>query len=130
MLSTGGTGGRRRPHIPDKTKWELYETNNNKTTIFLSTSLEQEKYNEKSFSSVSELEISDDDDDICEKDKSIRRDTHHICNLNKVECSINQNLKYHHHVNDFIQYCATLDDRYKSYPTCILSLNKKQEKIR
>ena len=26
LLSTGGIGGQRRPHIPEKTKWELYET--------------------------------------------------------------------------------------------------------
>ena len=103
MLNTGCTGGLRRPHIPDKTKWELYETNNNKTTILLPTSLEREKHNEKAFSSVSELKISDDDDIINEKDKSIRRGTHHICNLNNVECSINQNLKCYCHVNDFIQ---------------------------
>ena len=55
----------------------------------LPTSLEREKHNEKYFSSVSELEISDDDDDINEKAKSIKRGTHHICNLNKVECFIN-----------------------------------------
>ena len=41
LLNTGGTGGCRRPHIPDKTKWKLYETHNNKTTTLLPTSLER-----------------------------------------------------------------------------------------
>ena len=58
---------------------------NNKTTILLPTSFEREKHNEKTFTSVSELVIiSDDDDGINEKDKSISRGIHHICNLNKV----------------------------------------------
>ena len=91
----------------------MYETNNNKTKVLLPTSLEREKHNEKYFSSVSELERSDDDDAIDKKDKRIRRGTHHIYNLNKVECSINQNLKCYCHVNAFIQYCASLDEKYK-----------------
>ena len=41
LLDTGGIGGLRRPHIPDKSKWELYETNSNKTTILLPTRLEK-----------------------------------------------------------------------------------------
>ena len=41
LLDTGCIGGLRRPHIPDKSKWELYETNSNKTTILLPTSLER-----------------------------------------------------------------------------------------
>ena len=80
----------------------------------LPTRLERERQNEKSFASVSEIEnISDDDDEVIQEDKNIRRGTHHICNLNKVESSIDQNLKCYCRVNDFIQYCTTLDDKYK-----------------
>ena len=75
--------------------------------------LERERQNEKAFASVSEIEnISDDHNDIQEDNKT-RRGTHHICNLNKVESSIDQNLKCYCRVNDFIQYCTTLDDKYK-----------------
>ena len=117
LLKTGGSGGDQRPEIPDKSKWNLYAKENNGTTIMLPTRLERERQNEKSFASVSEIEnISDDYDKVIQEYKNIRRGTHHICNLNKVECTINENLKCYCHVDAFIQYCGSLDDKFIELP--------------
>ena len=83
----------------------------------LPTRLKQERQNEKDFARVSEIEsISDTDDEVIQEDKKIRRGTHHICNLNKVECAINENLKFYCHVDAFIQYCGSLDDKFIELP--------------
>ena len=83
----------------------------------LPTRLKQERQNEKDFARVSEIEsISDTDDEVIQEDKKIRRGTHHICNLNKVECAINENLKCYCHVDAFIQYCGSLDDKFTELP--------------
>ena len=117
LLKTGGSGGNQRPEIPDKIKWNLYAKENNGTTIMLPTRLERERQNEKAFASVSEIEnISDDEDEVIQEDKKIRRGTRHICNLNKVECTINENFKCYCHVDTFIQYCEYLDNKFKELP--------------
>ena len=128
MLKTGDSRGNQRSERPDKSKWNLYAKENNGTTIMLPTRLEQERQNEKAFASVSEIEnISDDDDEVIQEDKKIRRGTHHICNLNKVEYTINENLKCYYHVDDFIQYCGSLDDKFKELPD-LYSKFKKEKK--
>ena len=93
----------------------------------LPTGLQRERQNEKSFASVSEIEnISYDYDKVIQEYKNIRRGTHHICNLNKVECTINENFKCYCHVDTFIQYCGSLDDKFKAFPDLYTKFKKEK----
>ena len=56
--------------------------------------------------------------------------THSICNLNKLEDYMNQNLCYNYHVDnillDFIGYCSSIDNKY----TKLAELHAKYKYVR
>ena len=87
-LKRGGSGGKTRLYRPDKSKKNLY-AKENITTINLPTRLERERLNRKAFATVSEIvNTSVDDEEIIEEDNK-KQGTHHICNIKKIESSIN-----------------------------------------
>ena len=103
LLKTGGSGRRKRLDIPNKSKWNLY-AKENRATIYLPTRLERERQNRKAFASVSEMvKKSVDDEELIEEDNNVKQDTRHICNINKIQSTINENLKCYCHVDGFIE---------------------------
>ena len=115
LLKTGGSGGQKRLYRPDKSKWNL-NAKENLTTLNLPTRLERERLNRKAFASVSEIvNTSVDDEEVIEEDNK-KQGTHHICNIKKIESTINQNLKCYCHVDGFIEYCRSLDEKFNELP--------------
>ena len=103
-----------------------------KTTITLPTIEEREEGNKDAFVSVSR--VSDECNIISNEKEKKKEDktkgTHFICNLNKLEDCMNENLCRNCHVDnillDFIGYCSSIDNKY----TKLAELHAKYKYIR
>ena len=92
----------------------MFKRVNKVTTIIVTTTAQREEHNENSFTNDSEIvEINDDTTEI---EDNISKGTHRICNLNKAEACLNENVYCNCHVYYLIEYCVFLDTKYEKLP--------------
>ena len=93
---------------------------------------EREKRNEKSFTTVRVGTCKETIIDSVHEKEMKERGTHRICNLNKLEVCLNDDLTCKCHVNDvvenFIQHCYSLDNKQYKKLAGLYSKYKHKEK--
>ena len=114
LMVKGGSGGKQRlVEFPKTKEWNHFPNTKYKTTYCkLLPVQERIKSNENAFTSV--LEDSCEENIVSSKEiRTKERGTHRICNLSKLETSLNDKLNCKCHVNDviedFIKHCCIVD---------------------
>ena len=138
LMVKGGSGGKQRlVEFPKTKEWNYFpDTNNNDVTTYCKLLPVQEriKRNENAFKSV--LEESCESKNIVSVNDKVKKErgTHRICNLSKLERSLNDKLNCKYHVNDvvedFISHCCAFDaDKYEKLAGLYKNYKHKEKKV-